>query len=98
MIRTRRATLAVAATVALLMASSLAYAAIPDASGTVNGCYAKGGALRVIDTAREQCKAGETAIHWGVVGPAGAAGPQGQQGPQGPAGPTGPGGGQGPWC
>lgn len=62
-----------------------AYAAIPDASGTFNGCVSKfTGILRVIDPSKGgTCATGlfqETPITWSQRGP------QGPQGPPGPAG------------
>ena len=73
-----------------LVVASLAYAAIPDGTGAYRGCYAKtGGALRVIDPAKEQCRSNEVLISWNAVGPAGPRGPQGDRGPAGPAGPAG---------
>ena len=81
----------------VLLGTGLVSAAIPDPTGPYIGCYAKnGGALRVIDAAREGCKTGETRIAWSATGPAGPIGPQGPQGPMGPAGPTGPTGADGP--
>lgn len=88
----------------------IAYAAIPDASGIIHGCYKQNsGGLRVIDIDVEECSPdSETSLQWnqtgpqgpvGPVGPQGPAGPQGAQGftgPQGPAGPTGPQGPVGP--
>ena len=62
----------------------------------INGCYAKQGTLRVVDSASSQCKSGETALSWNTAGPpgpkgdAGPQGPTGNQGPQGQQGPTGP--------
>ena len=68
-----------------LVVASLAYAAIPDGTGAYRGCYAKtGGALRVIDPAKEQCRSNEVLISWNAVGPAGPRGPQGDRGPAGP--------------
>ena len=48
----RRLAVAVAVLVALGLAGSIAYAAIPDAAGTIHGCYANNnGSLRVVDPA-----------------------------------------------
>jgi hypothetical protein len=80
-----------AAIVALLLTTGLASASIPDGSGVIHGCYAKGGDFRVIDAPREQCKSGEKAVSWSQVGPAGPQGPEGPAGPSGPAGPAGTG-------
>jgi len=90
-----------------LFAGGVAYAAIPDASGLIQGCYKQAsGQLRVVESASD-CSSAELAISWnqrgekgdaGPVGPqgpkgdTGAAGPQGTQGAQGPPGPQGPAG------
>jgi hypothetical protein len=97
-----RLAMSVAALAALLVSTGIATASIPDSSGLIHGCYAKGGDFRIIDAPREQCKAGEKAMQWneiGPQGPAGAAGPAGEPGPSGPQGPVGapgPGGPAGP--
>jgi collagen triple helix repeat protein len=76
-----------------LVVAGVAYAAIPDSSGVIHGCYStKTGALRVIDSAAK-CGSGEIALNWNQQGPKGATGAAGPQGPAGPAGPAGP---QGP--
>jgi hypothetical protein len=69
-----------------LVVGGIAYAAIPDGSGVIHGCYQKNqGALRVIDTGTTQtCSSSETPLTWSQTGP------QGQPGQQGPPGPTGP--------
>ncbi|HEY3714942.1 MAG TPA: collagen-like protein [Jatrophihabitantaceae bacterium] len=110
--RALRSRVTIAAATAMLTASvagAVAYAAIPDANGQVNGCYATSntllgpakGSLRVVDPG-ERCRSGETAIAWSQVGPqgppgvAGPTGPQGATGLQGTTGPTGPQGATGP--
>ena len=80
-----------AAITALLLSTGIASASIPDGSGVIHGCYAKGGDFRVIDAPREACKSGEKAIEWNQVGPQGPAGAEGPIGPQGEPGPTGAG-------
>lgn len=84
----------------LAIAGGIAYATIPDSSGTIHGCYSKStGTLRVIDSSVTNCDAKETSLNWniqGPQGPQGPTGPQGATGPQGPAGPQGPQGPQGP--
>src|SRR2546422_920795 len=58
-----------------------AFAAIPDSSGVIHGCYERRGNLRVIDTEAtppQGCRSRETVLSWN------------QQGPQGPPGPPGP--------
>lgn len=97
--RTRRAAVLGATISALLLSTGLASASIPDASGVIHGCYAKGGDFRVIDAPKEACKVGEKAVSWNQVGPqgpAGAAGPIGPRGADGPVGPAGPQGPEGP--
>lgn len=65
----------VAALVAAVAAGGIAYAAIPDAAGVYHGCIHKNtGALRVIDSATQQCNANtERSITFNRQGPAGAA-------------------------
>lgn len=81
--------------------AGIAVASIPDPEGVINACIKKG-AIRIIDTAEETCKANETELSWnqqgadGAPGPQGPAGPEGSAGPAGPAGPEGPGGPEGP--
>ena len=71
----------------VLAAAGIAYATIPDASGTIHACYSKsGGTLRVIDASVTACKSGETSLSWSVQGIPGPQGPQGPSGPQGPQG------------
>jgi hypothetical protein len=67
------------AVVALATAGGLAYAAIPDSSGVIHGCYAKNnGQLRVVDTdAGGKCIVGEKSLNWNQTGPQGATGPRG---------------------
>jgi len=96
---TRRARFGMLVAAAGLVAGGIAYAAIPDGGGAINGCYwNKDGTLRVIDTAAGQsCDAKkETAISWSHTGPQGIAGPAGPQGIAGAIGAAGPVGLQGP--
>ena len=95
----RRRLLAVAAGLITLVFAGVALATIPDDGGVISGCYAKTGALRVIDAATSQCKSGETALSWnqaGPNGPRGDSGPQGEKGYPGAQGPSGPKGYTGP--
>jgi hypothetical protein len=95
----RRSAVMIAAIAALVLSTGIASASIPDESGVIHGCYAKGGDFRLIDAPKEQCKAGEKAVQWsqtGPQGPAGEAGPTGPHGQEGPVGPTGPQGPEGP--
>jgi hypothetical protein len=75
-----------------------AFAAIPDSSGVINGCYQKNvGNLRVIDpSAGDSCRPSEIAISWSQTGPQGPPGPQGPKGDTGATGATGPAGPVGP--
>jgi hypothetical protein len=77
-----------------LVAVGIGYAAIPSPSGTIHGCYAADGNLRVIDAdAGQACKARENALSWNAQGPPGPTGPQGAKGDKGDQGDPGP---QGP--
>jgi hypothetical protein len=95
-IRNRATAIAITAVI-LTAAGAVAYAAIPDPSGRVNGCYTTNssllgpakGSLRVVDT-NEGCRAGETPIAWSQTGPTGPAGPVGATGATGATGPAGP--------
>jgi hypothetical protein len=79
----------------VLLLSGVAYAAIPDASGVIHGCYklsnpAKGAVVVIDSEAGETCPSGTAPLNWNQTGPQGPAGPQGPTGPQGPEGPAGP--------
>jgi hypothetical protein len=75
-----------------------AFAAIPDSSGAIHGCYQKNvGNLRVIDpSGGDSCRPSEIAISWSQTGPQGPKGDTGATGPQGPKGDTGATGPAGP--
>jgi hypothetical protein len=82
----KRPIIIVASAVAVAIGGgAIAYASIPDSKGVIHGCYTvKGGALRVIDTAKGQtCATGQHALNWNQKGP------QGPPGPPGPAGVSG---------
>jgi hypothetical protein len=81
-----------AAVGALVLAAGVALGSIPDASGTIHGCFkTSDGQLRVIDpSAGGACTSSETALDWNIQGAQGAAGPTGAQGIQGPQGAQGP--------
>jgi hypothetical protein len=50
---------------AIALMASAAWAVIPDAAGTIHGCYGPDGVLRVVDTdAGQQCKKSEKALQW----------------------------------
>lgn len=81
--------LAAGAAAALLVAlcTAVTLGSIPDANGLITGCYSKaGGGLRVIDTASQNCKDGETVLPWNQQGPPGPRGLPGEQGPAGVSG------------
>jgi Collagen triple helix repeat (20 copies) len=96
--RQRSRLLALGAGAVLVLSVGIAFAAIPDASGVINGCFVSGqGQLRVIDKDKgETCKSNETAISWNQKGPKGDTGPQGATGVQGATGPPGATGQPGP--
>jgi hypothetical protein len=60
----------------------VAFATIPDSSGTIHGCYGRKGKLRVVK-AGSNCRRNETAIEWNQRGPRGAIGPTGATGASG---------------
>jgi hypothetical protein len=83
------------------VAVGAAMATIPDANGTIRGCYAPGstppGNLRVINQdAGQACRSTEKLLKWSQTGPAGAKGAAGPKGAQGIQGPQGQQGQQGP--
>jgi hypothetical protein len=92
--------------VGAVVASGIAFAAIPDSgTGVFHGCVSKiGGVLRVVDPSLGQkcILAGpfaETSLTWnqtGPMGPKGDTGTTGPAGPQGLKGDPGPAGAQGP--
>jgi hypothetical protein len=93
--RSRRAGIATLASVGVLTAAGVAYAAIPGSDGVINGCYNTGsnpsGQLRVIDAAAGgKCSKNETALSFNQQGPEGDKGDTGPQGPKGDTGATGP--------
>ena len=64
--------------VAAVAAGAVAYAAIPDESGMIHGCYStKDGALRVVDPAAGgSCNTSkESSLNWNQTGPEGPPGP-----------------------
>jgi hypothetical protein len=69
-----------AAVAALALAGGIAYAAIPDPTGMIHGCFKTvGGQLRVIDTSTTNCLPSETAISWNQVGAQGTPGVSGYE-------------------
>lgn len=76
------------AVVATGMAAGVAWAAIPDGSGTIHACYsASDKSLRVVDSGG--CNKGESGLDWSQSAIQGLPGPQGPSGPQGDTGPNG---------
>jgi hypothetical protein len=75
------------AVIGFAVIGAIAYAAIPDSSGVIHGCYLKtNGALRVIDPgSSSRCSVNEIPIAWNQAGREGPAGPAGPAGPPGPA-------------
>jgi len=98
----RRARIALGAVAGafLLAGIGAAYAALQDGKGVIHACVdGKTGVARIIDTAVESCKKGETALSWNQTGPQGATGAPGETGAtgaQGPSGASGPAGAAGP--
>src|ERR1700735_661728 len=82
------------AVVGSVLVGGVAFAAIPDSNGVINGCYQKNvGNLRVIDpSAGDSCRPSEVPISWSQIGPQGPQGQKGDTGDTGPAGPAGPAG------
>ena len=81
----------VAAAIGLAAATGVVLASIPDATGTIHGCFkTSGGQLRAIDPSTGgACTSSETTLAWNIQGPRGATGVSGVQGIQGPQGITG---------
>jgi hypothetical protein len=64
--------MAVALCALVVAIGGVAYATIPDSSGTIQGCYGKTtGNLRVVDSAA-YCRSNETALAWNQQSPPGA--------------------------
>jgi hypothetical protein len=72
---------------AVLIAAGVAYASIPDSTGTIHGCFGTNGSLRVIDPSTgAACKTNETALDWNQHGPPGQDGTNGTNGTNGVSG------------
>ena len=54
--------LAIVSACAIALVATAAWAAIPDANGTIHACYKRDGALRVIDSATQACTSRETPL------------------------------------
>ena len=66
------------------MAGGIAYAAIPDSSGVIHGCYNPNGAntpngttLNIVNSDTSSCKSNQTEITWNQTGPQGPVGDDG---------------------
>jgi hypothetical protein len=59
----------------VLTAGGFAYANIPDSSGVIHGCYAKNGALSVVNAPKKSCPVGSRPLNWSQTGPQGPVGP-----------------------
>jgi hypothetical protein len=60
--------------VAAIAVGGIAYASIPDATGTIHGCFkTTNGQLRVIDEG-QSCRKNEAALNWSQTGPPGPPG------------------------
>lgn len=90
----RRGTVVAAITVAALtLVGGVAWATIPAADGTINGCYRvseddQRGQLRVVNDPTT-CRSNEAPIAWSQVGPQGEQGPKGAPGAPGTSGTNG---------
>jgi hypothetical protein len=75
MLRHRPSPAMVVALAALVVAvGGVAFATIPDSSGTIHGCFQKAnGNLRVVESATD-CRSSEIAISWNSQGPPGSPG------------------------
>lgn len=84
-----RVMLVIAGVFLAVLTGGAALAAIPDSSGVIHGCYARNGALRVINWPGHVCARGSSSLSWNRAGPVGPPGPTGATGSAGPAGATG---------
>ena len=65
--------MAIALAAVALALGGVAFAAIPDSSGTIHACYQKGnGNLRVVES--DECRGGESSLSWSQSGPSGGTG------------------------
>jgi hypothetical protein len=70
----KRTFLIIAAAIVAIFTIGIAYASIPAADGTINGCYKNAnGDLIVIDSTAT-CPFGHTALNWNQTGPPGQSG------------------------
>ena len=87
MLFARGGRVAIGAVALFAVAGGIAYAAIPDAAGVIQGCYRTStddqkGQLRVVDSATS-CRTNELPIQWNVTGAQGAQGLAGEDGADG---------------
>ena len=86
--RVRRSLTAVAVFVLAGVVAGVAWATIPDGTGTIHACYSGSDkSLRVVDVGG--CAKGEAPVSWNQNAIQGLQGEQGNQGPQGDTGPQG---------
>jgi hypothetical protein len=72
LLRSRMFAALIGATVVAVIGGGIGWAAIPDSSGVIHGCYAKSnGALRAIDTG-QTCGKSEVPLNWNQTGPPGS--------------------------
>jgi hypothetical protein len=86
---------AAASAIAVVAFGSVAFGAIPDGNGVIQGCYGKPGTgwvgmLRVVDGDQTSCTSGELPVDWNQAGQPGAPGEKGDKGDTGDPGPQGP--------
>jgi hypothetical protein len=76
----------------IAITATVAYAAVIDPTGLINGCYANSSFLgqHFLTLTDGPCPTGTTQISWNQQGPAGPAGAQGAAGAPGATGPQGP--------
>jgi hypothetical protein len=86
----RRGVATAVVVVVAIAVGGIAYAAIPDSSGVIHGCYQKNGNLRVIDSSSEKgCRPSEKPLSWSQTGPRGLTGSTGPTGATGTSGVSG---------
>jgi hypothetical protein len=74
LLRSRMFAALIGATVVAVVGGGIGWAAIPDSSGVIHGCYAKwNGALRAIDAGNGQtCAKAEVPLNWNQTGAPGS--------------------------
>lgn len=84
----RRLLFAGTAVASVFVVAGIAFAAIPGPGGVIQGCYNRGGTLKVVISS--PCPNGYTALSWNQQGATGATGASGAAGATGATGATGP--------